>query len=186
MKKIVVETVNTLKNGGVILYPTDTIWGIGCDATNEKAVEAIYSIKQRDKSKSMLILVDSISMMEKYVKDVPQEAYALFEISKSPLTIIYPDGKNLASNLLATDGSIGIRITKDEFCKEVIESFGKPIVSTSANLAGKKPPLGYFEIANEIKVNVDYIVPLRLDELSPTKSSDILKINKSGDIEIIR
>ncbi|MDR2011160.1 MAG: threonylcarbamoyl-AMP synthase [Bacteroidales bacterium] len=185
-QKEVKESVEVLNNGGIILYPTDTIWGIGCDATNEIAVENIYNIKKRDKHKSMLILVNSVQMMEKYVKSVPEEAYDLIEISKHPLTIIYPRGINLADNLLADDGSIGIRIVKDEFCKELIEEFGKPIVSTSANLAGTKPPLGYFDISNEIKMNVDYIVPLRLEEFSTTKSSDIIKVNSSGKIEIIR
>lgn len=186
MKKIINETVEILKIGGIILYPTDTIWGIGCDATNEKAVENIYSIKHRTKNKSMLILVNSVSMMEKYVKEVPEPAYEIIEEAKYPLTIIYPKGINLASNLLASDGSIGIRVTKDEFCNELIREFGKPIVSTSANLAGTNPPLGYFDISNEIKMHVDYIVPLKLEEFSPNKSSDILKISSSGKIDVIR
>ncbi len=180
------ESIQILNRGGIILYPTDTIWGIGCDATNEVAVETIYNIKKRNKHKSMLILVDSVEMMEKYVKLVPEDAYDLIEIAKHPLTIIYPNGRNLADNLLADDGSIGIRVTKDEFCKSLINEFGKPIVSTSANLAGTNPPLGYFDISNEIKINVDYIVPLKLEEFSPAKSSDIIKVTSSGKIEIIR
>lgn len=186
MKKIITDTIEVLKKGGIILYPTDTIWGIGCDATNEKAVDSIYSIKQRNIHKSMLVLVNSIDMIEQYVENVPERAYELVEIAKSPLTIIYPKGKNLAVNLLAPDGSIGIRLTKEKFCTELIEVFGKPIVSTSANLAGGKSPLGYFDISNEIKMSVDYIVPLYLEEFSPTRCSDIIKINNSGDLEIIR
>jgi L-threonylcarbamoyladenylate synthase len=186
MNNIIQETITVLKRKGVILYPTDTIWGLGCDATNEDAISLLYAIKQRNKNKSMLILVNSIHMLEKYVELIPETAYDLIENTKYPLTIIYPDGINIAKNLLANDGSIGIRVTKDKFCCELIQEFGKPIVSTSANLAGDKPPLGYFDISNDIKVSVDYIVPLRLDELSLTKSSDILKIDKSGEIKIIR
>lgn len=186
MNNIIRETLAVLKRGGIILYPTDTIWGLGCDATDKDAVSSIYAIKQRNKNKSMLILVDSIGMLEKYVKNIPEAAYELIETAKYPLTIVYPHGVNIASNLLALDGSIGIRVTKDEFCRRLIEEFEKPIVSTSANLTGTNPPLGYFDVSNEIKMSVDYIVPLHLEELSPTKSSDIIKIEGNGDIKIIR
>jgi L-threonylcarbamoyladenylate synthase len=186
MTEIVIETVNVLRNGGVILYPTDTIWGIGCDSTNETAIDAIYGIKQRDVRKSMLVLVDSLKMLENYVEFVPKAAYNLLEASDKPLTIIYPKAKNLSKNILASDGSIGIRIPRDEFCLNLIQAFGKPIVSTSANLAGKKSPLGYFDIDNEIKLAVDFIVPLRLEELSTSRSSDIIKISRNGDITMVR
>lgn len=186
MKEIVIETINVLKKGGVILYPTDTIWGLGCDATNESAVSAIYATKKRDESKSMLILVDSLEMLKMYVDNIPDVAYKLLEVAKTPLTIIYPKGKNLATNLLASDGSIGVRIVKNDFCLEMIKGFGKPVVSTSANLAGKKTPLGYFDIANEVKIAADFIVPLKLEELSTSTSSNIIKVKKNGQIEVIR
>jgi len=186
MKEIVAETVKVLKKGGVILYPTDTIWGIGCDALNEDAVSAVYAVKQRDFSKSMLILVDSIEMLEKYVEIVPPAALQLIEAAKRPLTIIYPKAKNIAKNLIAADGTIGIRVVNDEFCKIMIRELGAPVVSTSANQAGKKSPLGYFDIDNEIKISVDFVVPLHLEEFSTANSSDIVKVNKNGQIEVIR
>ena len=180
------KIIQILKQGGTILYPTDTIWGIGCDATNSIAIKAIYNIKNRERNKSMLILVNDIEMLKNYVRKVPEQVYAAMEAIQNPLTIIYPEGKNLAPNLLAEDGSIGIRIVKDEFCQKLIKEFGKPIVSTSANLSGKNPPLGYFDISDDIKTNVNYIVPLRLEEFSPHKQSNIIKINMAGDIEILR
>jgi len=186
MKEIVNETLKVLEKGGVILYPTDTIWGLGCDATNFNAVASVYAIKQRDESKSMLILVDSLEMLKKYVDSVPEIAIRMINAADRPLTIIYNKAKNLADNIIAADGSIGVRIVKDEFCQALISEFGKPIVSTSANPAGKKSPLGYFDIDNDIKMAADFIVPLKLEELSTAKSSDIIKINRQGQIEVIR
>jgi len=186
MKNIVDETCKILGAGGTILYPTDTIWGIGCDACNESAIARIYDIKHRDKGKSMLILVDTMEMMEKFTTSVPEIAVELIEAADSPLTIIYPHARNLPHNLIAEDGSIGIRIVNDNFCRELIGVFGKPIVSTSANLSGCNPPLGYCDIADEIKNTVDYIVPLRQDELSRNRNSDIIKVDDSGNIQIIR
>lgn len=186
MTEIIAKTIEVLKKGGIIMYPTDTIWGIGCDATNNSAVEKIYRIKDRTESKSMLILVNSLEMLEKYVDFIPDIALQLIEIAKSPLTIVYPKGKNLAKSLYADDGSIGIRITKNEFCNNLITEFKKPIVSTSANIAGHKDPLGFFDIPEKIKNAVDYITPLKQEEFSPRKSSDIIKVKKSGEIEIIR
>ena len=186
MKNIIDRTCEVLHNGGSILYPTDTIWGIGCDACNEKAIAKIYGIKHRDIGKSMLILVDSIEMMKNYTKSIPEIAEQLIDAADRPLTIIYPKAKNLPQNLIAADGSIGIRIVNDEFCQQVIKQFGKPIVSTSANLSGTNPPLGYCDIANEIKTTVDYIVPLRQDELSKNRNSDIIKVTDDGNIQVIR
>jgi L-threonylcarbamoyladenylate synthase len=186
MNEIIKETCDVLKKGGVVLYPTDTIWGLGCDATNEDAVASIYGIKQRDGSKSMLVIVNSEAMLERYVETVPEIAYQLIEVATNPLTIIYPKAKNIAKNLIAADGSIGIRVTKDEFCSRLIDLYKKPIVSTSANIAGQKSPLGFFDISNEIKLAVDFIVPLHLEELSSSKSSDIIKVSKSGQIEVLR
>lgn len=186
MKEIIRDTIKVLNEGGVILYPTDTIWGLGCDATNKDAVASIYGIKQRDESKSMLILVNSVEMLEKYVPHIPDVAYQLIETATHPLTIIYPKAVGLAKNIIAPDGSIGVRIVKDDFCQNLISEYNKPIVSTSANLAGKKPPLGYFDISNDVKISADYIVPLKLEELSSSKSSDIIKVWKSGEFKVIR
>ncbi len=186
MKAIVNKTCKILENGGTILYPTDTIWGIGCDACNPEAVSKIYDIKQRDAGKSMLILVNSIEMAEKYVDFIPEIAINLIEVADRPLTIIYPKANNLPLNLIAADGSIGIRVVDDEFCQELINQYNKPIVSTSANLSGTNPPLGYCDIANELKLAVDYIVPLRTDELSKNRSSDIIKVDFDGNIHVIR
>jgi L-threonylcarbamoyladenylate synthase len=186
MERILMATCDILNIGGTILYPTDTIWGVGCDATNYDAVKKIYSIKKREESKSMLILVNSIEMIKKYVEAIPEIALSLIHASTHPLTIIYPKGKNLAKNLLAEDGSIGIRIVKNEFCNQLLDLYNKPIVSTSANIAGDKSPLGFFDISEKVKSVVDYIVPLNHDKLSPTRSSDIIKVTLSGKIEIIR
>lgn len=186
MKNIVDETCKVLENGGTILYPTDTIWGIGCDACNENAITRIYDIKHRDKGKSMLILVDSMEMMKKFTTSIPEIAVDLIEAADRPLTIIYPEAKNLPKKLVAEDGSIGIRIVNDDFCREVIGLLGRPIVSTSANLSGCNPPLGFCDIANEIKSEVDYVVPLRQDELSRNRNSDIVKVDVSGNIQVIR
>ena len=185
-EEIVAEAIKVLKNSGTILYPTDTIWGIGCDALDEVAVRNIYTIKYRDITKSMLILVDSIEMLANYVEEVPAMALKLIDASTRPLTIIYPKPKKIAKNLIAADNTFGIRVTRDEFCKSLIKEFGRPIVSTSANLSGQNPPLGYFDVSNEIKMAVDYIVPLRLDELSKARSSDVVRVLKNGEIEIIR
>lgn len=186
MKDIINDTCKILEDGGTILYPTDTIWGIGCDACNSKAVEDIYRIKHREPSKSLLILVDSVEMMQNYTNSIPEIALQLIEATDKPLTIIYPNAKNVAQNIVAQDGSLGIRIVKDEFCQQVIKQLGRPITSTSANLSGQKPPLGYADINNEIKRMVSYIVPLRLKELSANKSSDIVKVDMNGNLQIIR
>ncbi|PLX09246.1 MAG: threonylcarbamoyl-AMP synthase [Marinilabiliales bacterium] len=186
MKEIINETIKVLSKSGVILYPTDTIWGLGCDPQDEMAISTIYGIKQRSETKSMLVLVNSVEMLEDYVEYIPDVAYQLIEAASRPLTIIYPKAKNLASNLIAPDGSIGIRIAQCDLCQALVTAHGKPIVSTSANIAGQKSPLGFFDVSNEIKMAVDYIVPYKLNEFSPAKSSDIIKVHKSGKIDVIR
>ena len=150
-----------MRAGGVILYPTDTVWGIGCDATNPEAVKRVYEIKRREDSKSMLVLVDSDAKVDLYVKEVPAVAWDLIELSTKPLTIIYDGAKNLAENLLASDGSIGIRVTAEEFSKQLCFRFRKAIVSTSANISGEPTPKSFSEISEEIKNSVDYIVSYR-------------------------
>lgn len=180
------NAVDVLKSGGVILYPTDTIWGIGCDATNPEAVARIYQIKKREDSKSMLVLMENPALLERYVNDVPEVAWDLVEISTTPLTVIYPGAKNMAANLIAEDGSIGIRFTKEEFTAKLLQRFRRPIVSTSANITGQKSPACFDEISEEIKSQVDYIVKYRQDDINPAQPSSIIKLWPGGRIDIIR
>ena len=175
-----------MREGGVILYPTDTIWGIGCDATNEDAVRRVYEIKQRQDSKAMLVLVDSSVKVDFYVPDVPEVAWDLIDLADKPLTIIYSGARNLAANLLAEDGSVGIRVTNEDFSKRLCQQFRKAIVSTSANISGQPSPKNFSEISEEVKSAVDYIVGYRQEEISNPKPSSIIKLDKGGVIKIIR
>lgn len=175
-----------MRKGGVILYPTDTIWGIGCDATNEDAVRRVYEIKQRQDSKAMLVLVDSSVKVDFYVRDVPEVAWDLIDLADKPLTIIYSGARNLAANLLAEDGSVGIRVTNEDFSKRLCQQFRKAIVSTSANISGQPSPKNFSEISEEVKSAVDYIVGYRQEEMSNPKPSSIIKLDKGGVIKIIR
>ena len=181
-----VKAVEVLRSGGVILYPTDTIWGLGCDATNQAAVKRIYEIKQREDSKSMLILMENPNLLNSYITEVPEIAWELIEVADNPLTIIYPGAKNLAPNLLASDGSVGIRITNEAFSQQLVQRFRKPIVSTSANLTGQKSPHNFAAISEEIKKSVDYIVTYRQDDFSKSNPSSIIKLGVGGQIEIVR
>lgn len=180
------KALEVLRKGGVILYPTDTVWGIGCDATNVAAVKRIYEIKKREDSKSMLVLMENPNLLSSYIDEVPDIARDLIEVTDRPLTIIYSGAKNLASNLIAPDGSIGIRITTEDFTRQLIERFRKPVVSTSANLSGQKTPQHFPEISEEIKNSVDYVVQYRQDDFSKASPSSIIKVGKGGQIEIIR
>jgi len=175
-----------MREGGVILYPTDTIWGIGCDATNEDAVRRVYEIKQRQDSKAMLVLVDSSVKVDFYVRDVPEVAWDLIDLADKPLTIIYSGARNLAANLLAEDGSVGIRVTNEDFSMRLCQQFRKAIVSTSANISGQPSPKNFSEISEEVKSAVDYIVGYRQEEISNPKPSSIIKLDKGGVIKIIR
>lgn len=175
-----------MREGGVILYPTDTIWGIGCDATNEDAVRRVYEIKQRQDSKAMLVLVDSSVKVDFYVRDVPEVAWDLIDLADKPLTIIYSGARNLAANLLAEDGSVGIRVTNEDFSKRLCQQFRKAIVSTSANISGQPSPKNFSEISEEVKSAVDYIVGYRQEEISNPKPSSIIKLDKGRVIKIIR
>src|ERR1700682_1312217 len=171
-----------LKDGGTILYPTDTIWGIGCDATNEDAVNKIYKIKQRDASKSMIILINEAAHLNKYVRNVPSVAWDIIELSDKPITIIYSGAANLAKNIIADDGSIGIRVVNDEFCKLLINKFGRAIVSTSANISEQPAPASFDKIAPAILSGVDYIVNLRREETSKHQASSIIKLEANGSV----
>lgn len=180
------KACQVMREGGVILYPTDTIWGIGCDATNEEAVRRVYEIKQRSDSKAMLVLVDTPVKVDFYVQDVPDVAWDLIELADKPLTIIYSGARNLAPNLLAEDGSVGIRVTNEEFSRRLCQQFRKAIVSTSANVSGQPSPGCFGEISEEIKAAVDYVVDYRRQETSRPKPSSIIKLDKGGVIKIIR
>ena len=180
------KACEVLQKGGVILYPTDTVWGIGCDATNEEAVKRVYEIKRRADSKAMLVLVDSDVKVDFYVKDVPEVAWDLIQYATKPLTVIYDNARNLAPNLIGEDGSVGIRVTSEEFSKQLCFRFRKAIVSTSANISGQPAPASFGEIQDEIKQAVDYIVEYRQDEPAGAKPSSILKLGKGGVIKIIR
>ena len=180
------KACEVLQKGGVILYPTDTVWGIGCDATNEEAVKRVYEIKRRADSKAMLVLVDSDVKVDFYVKDVPEVAWDLIQYATKPLTVIYDNARNLAPNLIGEDGSVGIRVTSEDFSKQLCFRFRKAIVSTSANVSGQPAPASFSEIQDEIKQAVDYIVGYRQDEPAGAKPSSILKLGKGGVIKIIR
>ncbi|WNW02311.1 L-threonylcarbamoyladenylate synthase [Tenacibaculum sp. HL-MS23] len=176
------KIINTLKQGKTILYPTDTVWGLGCDATNEEAVKKIYQLKKREESKSLIILVDSIEMLRKYLDEIPEKAIEVLNSLEKPTTIIYKNPKNLAKNTIASDNTIAIRIPQDGFCLELIKEFGKPIVSTSANISGEPTPKSFSEISKAILQSVDYVVDLHGDKITE-KSSTILKIE--GDYVIV-
>ena len=180
------KAVEVLKSGGIILYPTDTIWGIGCDATNAEAVKHIYDIKKREDSKSILILMKNPALLNRYIDEVPEVAWDLVELSTTPLTVIYPGAKNLAANLVAEDGSIGIRFTKEDFTRQLLQRFRRPIVSTSANISGEKSPAFFDEISEEIKESVDYIVEYRQDDRMPSQPSSVIKLGPGGQIDILR
>lgn len=185
MSEDIIRSVKILWDGGIILYPTDTIWGLGCDATNNDAVQRLYQIKKRKDSKSMLILLDEKEKLQDYVF-VPDIAWNLIEVSTSPLTIIYPGARNISPALIAADGSVGIRITNDEFCSQLIKKFGKPIVSTSANISGAASPATFREIDAKLIDLVDYVVKWRQDDPRKKRHSSIIKLERNGSFKIIR
>jgi L-threonylcarbamoyladenylate synthase len=186
MDEIVAKAARVVRNGGIILYPTDTIWGIGCDATNRSAVQRIYRLKKRSDRKSMLVLMNEPAMLDQYLTEVPAGALDLLRSSEKPTTIIYPGARNLAANLPARDGSIGIRITGDPFCQKLISQIEKPLVSTSANTSGSPSPLIFNEITEYIRDSVDYVVEWRQQEETPAIPSTIIKLGKGGEVEILR
>jgi len=180
------KACEVLRKGGVIIYPTDTIWGIGCDATNEDAVKRVYEIKGRSDSKSMLTLLDSPDRLHLYVNDLPDIAYDLLECADKPVTIIYSGAKNLATNLIASDGTVGIRITKEAFSQALCKRFGKPVVSTSANFSGEPSPANFSEINPDLLRLTDYVVHYRRDETQKSKPSSIIRLEKNVEVKIIR
>ena len=178
--------VETLRQGGLILYPTDTIWGIGCDASNEEAVRRIFRLKQREDSKAMICLVDSADRMQRYLRQVPDVAWDLVEYAEKPLTLILDGAVNLAPSLLAEDGSVGLRVTRENISHELCYRYQRAIVSTSANISGEPSPACFNEISDEIKQGVDYIMRSRQNDLSKGKPSQIIKLGMDGQVKIIR
>jgi L-threonylcarbamoyladenylate synthase len=186
MDKDVLSAAEVLKRGGLIVYPTDTIWGIGCDATNQDAVRKIYALKHREDQKSMLILLDDFNKLPEYIAEVPEIAADLVQVADKPLTIIYPGARNLAPNLIASDGSIGIRIVHDEFCLRLIRKFGKPVVSTSANISGSSWPVNFSAIDKRILDQADYTVSWGQKINKKATPSGIIKLGLRGEVSVIR
>lgn len=185
-QKEIDNALQVLKDGGVILYPTDTIWGLGCDATNAEAAERINQIKKRSADKSFIVLLDTDNKLQSYVNDVPEVAYDLIGYAEKPLTIVFSNAKNLAQNVINSDGSVGIRIVKHEFCERLIQRFRKPITSTSANLSGEPSPRSFDDISQSIKDAVDYIVGLEQLESADKSPSTIMKLDSNGQFSFIR
>lgn len=186
MKEDIRRALDVLNKGGVILYPTDTIWGIGCDATNEEAVSRVYAIKRRTDAKALITLVDSEAKIQGYVREIPDVAWQLIDCSTRPLTIIYDGARHLAPNLLAEDGSVAIRLTREAFSRELCLRFHRPIVSTSANLSGEPSPATFDAISEDIKQAVDYVCTSRRDDRTPARPSSIIKLAANGEVKIIR
>ena len=199
MKEHIQKALEVLRSGGIILYPTDTVWGIGCDATDPEAVARIYSLKQREDSKSLVLLASDMDMICRYVREVPEMAVQLVEVNDKPMTIIYPgavvgsaDDKNgpsphcLAYNAVSQDGTVGIRIPMMDFCQQLVSRLGRPIVSTSANISGEPAPKRFSDIPEEIKSSVDHVVDPALERGATGKASSIIKVGLDYSIEIIR
>ena len=182
----ITQCLKVLSAGGLILYPTDTVWGIGCDATNAEAVKKIYQLKQRDDSKALIVLIDSPDRLDHYVVDVPLIARELIDVAVKPLTIIYEGAYNLATNVLGDEDSVGIRIPNDEFCHRLCERYGKPIVSTSANVSGEPTAKSFAEISPAIVQGVDHVVTWRQNDKTPHQPSNIILLSRDGTFKIIR
>ena len=198
-KEVIAEAVKVLKAGGVILYPTDSVWGIGCDATNEEAVQKVFSLKRRSGAKSLVLLASDLDMVALHVRQIPDIAIDLVEVNDAPMTIVYPGAQHLAPSVIAEDGSVGIRIpyVEDEdaaavqlrgaaFCRELVRRLRRPLVSTSANISGEPTPACFAEISQEIVSAVDYVVPKQFDSRSTGRPSQIIKLGLGGEVEIIR
>ena len=179
------ESLTILKRGGLLLYPTDTVWGIGCDATNAEAVDKVYELKKRPESKALICLVSDLKMLRQYVEDIPEVAYNILKYADQPTTIVYDNPIRIAENLVAEDNTLGIRIVQDEFCQALIRKLGKPLVSTSANISGEPTPMRYPEISPAVLEGVDYVVNLQRKHKS-TKSSTVIRLSSDGQVKILR
>lgn len=180
------KALEVLKKGGIILYPTDTVWGIGCDATNAEAVDKVYKLKKSNDKKSMLVLVDKIDNVARYVGRVPDVAWELLEVAEKPLTLILPNGCGVAENLIPEEGTIGVRVPKHDFCQKLLRRLGRPLVSTSANVSGQPTPLTYSDISKDVVSGVDFVVDYRCEGNPTRAASSIIKLGESGQISIIR
>jgi len=185
MREEIEKTIRTLKRGGLILYPTDTVWGIGCDATNSNAIEKVFQLKKRSQSKSLICLVNDFKMLNQYVEEVPEVAYDILKYAVKATTIIYDDPIRVSENVIAPDNTLAIRVIKEGFCENLIRKFKKPLISTSANISGQKTPANFKEISQEILDGVDYVVNLQPNKTGG-KSSAIIKLTKDGKVSIIR
>lgn len=186
LKDEVAKALTIIQQGGIILYPTDTIWGLGCDATNTEAVKKIFQLKQRDEAKSVIILVDTENKLESYIREVPAIAYDLIEYAENPLTLVMPGAKNLSPAVINEDGSVGIRVAKHNFCQQLIQRLRKPLVSTSANISGQPSPKNFSEVSDDIINGVDYVVDLEQHDMTPKKPSTIMRLDATGRFEFIR
>ncbi len=186
LKDEVKNALDVINQGGIILYPTDTIWGLGCDATNTEAIQKIYTLKQRAQEKSMIILLDTENKLESYIQEVPGIAYDLIEFAENPLTLVMPGAKNISPALIASDGSVGVRVSSHPFCQQLIQRLRKPLVSTSANISGQPSPQNFSQISDEIITGVDYVVNLDQHDLSIKKPSTIMRLEPDGKFEFIR
>jgi len=186
LKDEVAKALKVLQEGGIILYPTDTIWGIGCDATNTEAVKKIYALKQRDEAKSMIILLSVDNQLQSYISNVPDIAYDLMEYAENPLTLVMPGAKNISPALIAPDGSVGVRVSNHEFCKQLIQRLRKPLVSTSANISGEASPKNFGQVSAEIINGVDYVVDLEQHDMAEKKPSTIMRLQPDGRFEFLR
>ena len=185
MKEEIEKCLHVLQEGGLIVYPTDTVWGIGCDTTNEDAVKKVYALKEREDAKALICLVANQAMLERHVTDIPDLAYNLIDLSTKPLTIVYDHPKGVAKNLISGDNTLAIRVATDPFCQQLIKRFRKPLVSTSANLAGAAAPASFHQISPSILKGVDYVVALYQDA-NNQRSSSIIKLSKNGTVKVIR
>ncbi|MEL4308722.1 L-threonylcarbamoyladenylate synthase [Joostella sp. CR20] len=185
MHQEIQNTLEVLNNGGLILYPTDTVWGIGCDATNPEAIKKVYELKKRDDSKALICLVSDTRMLQKYVYEIPDAAYDIIELATKPTTIIYDRPLNVAPNIVAPDDTLAIRVASDEFCQKLIRQFKRPLVSTSANISGMPTPQSFSEITPEILKGVDYVVNLHREK-SSSRPSSIIKIGNDATVKVIR
>jgi len=186
MDEEIKKIVDVLRKGGVILYPTDTIWGLGCDATNSAAADKIFKAKGRVQEKALIILVSSIDMLRGYVEEVPEISIDLVKGFSGPLTVIYPNAKNLPKNVMASDKSIAARIPDDEFCQKLLKAFGKPITSTSANISGDPSPLTFSKVSEEVVKSVDYVVETNRKRINKPRPSTIVSVDRFGDLKILR
>lgn len=186
MNEEIKNALDVLQKGGIILYPTDTIWGIGCDATNAEAVKKIYNLKKREESKSMIVLVHNDFQLEQIIPEVPDTAWDIIDLAEKPTTLVLDNPQNVASNLISEDNAIGIRIVEDTFCQRLIQQLKAPLVSTSANISGEKSPQSFNEISSNILQGVDYIVNLRQNEKSQSKGSTVIKLKNNGEVKILR